>query len=97
MNWLRGLAIAVFAVAVATFVLVVIGVVVVIQTSRTIANQSDAQDRAVCVSETYAPFFEAVAQALVDLDADGDLQPDTSDALVEANRRLGTINERCPT
>ena len=97
MNWPRGLAIAVLTLAIATFLLVVLGVTIIVQIDRTIDAQTDAQTRAVCVSETYAPFFQTVAQALVDLDADGGLQPGTSAALIEANTRLATINDRCPT
>ena len=104
MNWPRGLAISVLALCLATFILVGFGVAIVAQTQQALDNQGDVLDnqdvaraRNECVSETYVPFYQAIGQALVDLNDQGRLQPETALALEAANQSLATLNERCPT
>lgn len=96
MNWPRWLTISVLGLAVATFILLVFVLIGLVRINETVQGQDAARDRSLCITDTTAPFFEAVALALVELDDSGTLTALTSRKLTDSADDLATVNERCP-
>ena len=90
MNWPRTIALAVLGLAIATFIIAVGTLIGAILNQRSL-------DRSVCITETYAPFYQHLAEGLVELDREGGVSPATSDALADDALLLATLNERCPS